>query len=159
MTLPTVQDLYVQLSGSKVFSKLDLSHAYNHLKVDEKSLDYLTINTHKGLYRYCKLPYGVRSAPKIFQTKMHKIVQGVPKCVCKQDDILIGGDSDKENLDILEQVFSRLSECNVHLKLSKCEFLKTKTVYLGSEYTAEGIKPDLCGGNPSRLRCQQTWHN
>ena len=82
--LPTTQDLYISLVGSKVFSKLDLSHAYAQLNVDKESQEYLTISTHKGLY---KLPYGVKSFPKIFQAKMDQILQGIEKCVCKQDDI------------------------------------------------------------------------
>jgi hypothetical protein len=63
-TLPTTQDLYVELSGSKIFSKLDLSHAYAQLNVDEQSREYLTINTHNGLCSYLKLPYGVKSAQR-----------------------------------------------------------------------------------------------
>ena len=61
--------------------------------------------------------------------------------MCKQDDILIGGKNHIEKLEILEQVLSRLSRCNVHLKLSKCEFLKQKVTYLGLEIGAEGIRP------------------
>ncbi len=65
------------------------------LSVDKESLEYLTISTHKGLYSYAKLSYGVKSAPKIFKAKIDMILQGVEKCVCKQDDILIGGVSKK----------------------------------------------------------------
>ena len=78
--LPTTQDLYTALVGSKVFSKLDLSHAYAQLNVDKESQEYLTIATHKGLYSYLKLPYGVKSSPKIFQAKMDQILLGVEKC-------------------------------------------------------------------------------
>jgi len=102
MTLPTTQNLYVQMAGSQVFTKLDLSHAYAQLKVEETSIKLLTINIHKGLYAYLKLPYGAKSSPKIFQSKIDQILQGIPKCGCKQDDILIGGND--ENLDILQMV-------------------------------------------------------
>ena len=139
--MPTTQDLFVELGGSKVFSKLDLSHAYAQLSVEETSQKYLTINTHKGLYSYTKLPYGVKSAPKIFQRNMDIILQGVPKCVCKQDDVLIGGDTDDENIEILTEVFDRLSKHNVHLNLSKCDFLKPSVVYLGFELSADGRRP------------------
>ena len=88
--LPTTQDLCTALVGSKVFSKLDLSHAYALLNVDKESQEYLTIATHKGLYSCLKLPYGVKSSPKIVQAKMDQILLGFEKCVCKQDDILIG---------------------------------------------------------------------
>ena len=77
--LPTTQDLYTALVGSKVFSKLDLSHAYAQLNVDKESQEYLTIATHKGLYSYLKLPYGVKSSPKIFQAKMDQIVTATKK--------------------------------------------------------------------------------
>ena len=139
--LPTTQDLYTALSGSKVFSKLDLTHAYAQLSVDQESQEYLTINTHKGLYAYTKLPYGVKSAPKLFQAKMDMILQGVEKCVCKQDDILIGGVDSQENLRILSEVLERLGRYNVHLKLSKCEFLKPDVVYLGLRISEAGLQP------------------
>ena len=139
--LPTAQDLYTALVGSKIFSKLDLSHAYAQLSVDKESQEYLTINTHKGLYSYLKLPYGVKSSPKIFQAKMDQILHGVEKCVCKQDDILVGGNDWQENLKILAEVLGRLHKYNLHLKLSKCEFLKPEVVYLGLRISAEGLQP------------------
>ena len=58
--LPTAQGLYSTLAGSKAFLKLDLTHAYAQMSVDEVSQKYLYINTHKGLYAYTKLPYGVK---------------------------------------------------------------------------------------------------
>ena len=139
--LPTTQDLYTALVGSKVFSKLDLSHAYAQLNVDKESQEYLTIATHKGLYSYLKLPYGVKSSPKIFQAKMDQILLGVEKCVCKQDDILIGGNDWQENLKILADVLDRLHKYNLHLKLPKCEFLKPEVVYLGLRISADGLQP------------------
>lgn len=139
--LPTTQDLYTVLAGSKVFSKLDLSHAYAQLSVDEESQEYLTINTHKGLYSYTKLPYGVKSAPKIFQSKMDQVLQGIDKCVCKQDDILMGGNDWRENLKIVAEVLERLYQHNIHLKQSKCEFLQPEVVYLGLKINAQGLHP------------------
>ena len=139
--LPTQQDLYAALSRSKFFSKLDLSHAYAQLSVDKASREYVTVSTHKGLYSYTKLPYGVKSAPKIFQAKMDMILQGVEKCVCKQDDILIGGVSRQENIKILAEVLERLHKYNLHLKMAKCEFLKSEVVYLGLKIDAEGLHP------------------
>ena len=93
------------LVGSKVFSKLDLSHAYGplyaQLNVNEESQEYLTVVTHKGLYSYLKLPCGVKSSPKIFRAKMDHILLGVEKCVCKKDDILTGENDWQKNLKIL----------------------------------------------------------
>lgn len=63
------------------------------------------------------------------------------KCVCKQDDILIGGNDWQENLKILADVLDRLHQYNLHLKLAKCEFLKPEVVYLGLRISAEGLQP------------------
>ena len=138
--LPTTQDLYTALVGSKVFSKLDLSHSYAQLNVDKESQEYLTIrySTHRGLYSYLKLPYGVDSSPKIFQAKTDQILQGIEKCVCKQDDSLVGRNDWQENLKIIAEVLDRLHKYNLHLKVSKCEFLKPEVVYLGLKISAVG---------------------
>ena len=130
--LPTTQDLYASLVGSKVFSKLDLSHAYARIRTAECCM--------VGLYSYTKLPYGVKSSRKIFQAKMDQILQGIGKCVCKQDDILVGGNDWQEKLKVLAEVLDRLQQYNLHLKLSKCEFLKPKVVYL--QYSSEIVETD-----------------
>ena len=64
--IPKLDDLYTKLVGGQTFTELDLSHAYEQMLVDENSKEFLTINTHKGLYRYNRLPYGVASAPGKF---------------------------------------------------------------------------------------------
>ena len=64
--LPRIEDLFAALSRGKVFSKLDLSHAYLQVQLSRESQKYLVINTHKGLYAYKRLPFGVSSAPAIF---------------------------------------------------------------------------------------------
>eukprot|EP00731_Ephydatia_muelleri_P000099 Em0001g99a len=71
-----INDLLASLTGGKVFSKLDLSHAYLQLPLDEKSKEYVTITTHRGLFRYNRMPFGVASAPAIFQRTMERILQG-----------------------------------------------------------------------------------
>jgi len=63
--LPKIEDLFTSLSGGKLFSKMDLASAYLQIPLDEQSKEYTTINTHKGLYCYNRLPFGVASAPSI----------------------------------------------------------------------------------------------
>ena len=99
------------------------------IKSDQERPEYLTISTHKGLYSHTKLPYGIKSAPKIFQTKIKMIWLEVEKCFCKQDDIPIGGVSWQEYFKILAEILERLHKYNIHLKLPKCEFLKTELIY------------------------------
>ena len=57
--IPTMEDLAMKLTPGSVFHKLDLSHAYSQIKLSEESKEYVTINTHKGLFRYTRLPYGI----------------------------------------------------------------------------------------------------
>ena len=64
--LPNADDMFASLNGGNVFNKIDLTHAYQLVEINEVSKQYLTINTHKGLYRYQRMPYGVTSAPTIF---------------------------------------------------------------------------------------------
>ena len=68
--LPKIEDLFSSLSGGKLFSKVDLASAYQQILLEEQSKEYTTINTHKGLYCYNRLPFGVASAPSIFQRTM-----------------------------------------------------------------------------------------
>ena len=118
--LPTVQDLFSTLAGGKLFTKLDLKQAYQQLQVDEGSQEYLTINTHKGLYRYTRLPFGVSSAPSIFQATMDQILQGVNNTICYLDDILVTGKNETEHIETLEEVLQRLQHHGVKIRLDKC---------------------------------------
>ena len=61
--LPKPEDIFATLSGGKKFTTLDVSHAYNQLLLDEESQKYVTINTHKSLYQFSRLPFGITSAP------------------------------------------------------------------------------------------------
>ena len=63
--LPKPDDLFATLDGGKKYTKLDFSQAYQQPKLDGYSTQYVTINTHRGLYRFTRLPFGVASAPAI----------------------------------------------------------------------------------------------
>lgn len=106
--LPKPDDLFATLAGGQRFSKIDLTHAYQQLHLEEESHDLTMINTHRGLYRFTRLPFGVASAPAIFQRVMDTILQGLPKVICYLDDILVTGSTDDEHLDNLEKVLQKL---------------------------------------------------
>ena len=81
--LPKADDLFVSLSGGTKFSKLDLAHAYLQLCLEDKSKSLVTINTHHGLFEYNRLPFGVSTAPAIFQQTIDSLLQGTySQCVC-----------------------------------------------------------------------------
>ena len=119
------------LAGAKRFTTLDLSHAYNQLILDEESRKYVVVNTHRGLYHYTRLPFGIVSAPALFQHVMDQILQGMEKVTCYLDDILITGKSDEEHLMNLSEVLQRLQNHGVRIKLEKCRFMVDSVEYLG----------------------------
>ena len=106
--LPKTQDLFAKLAGGPQFTKLDLSQAYQQVPLEENSRRYLTINTHRGLYHYDRLPYGVASTPAIFQKIMDQVLQGMEGVLCYLDNILITGKDAESHLTNLEEVLSRL---------------------------------------------------
>ena len=91
--LPRPEELFEALNGGQKFTKLDLSEAYLQIELEEESKQYLVINTHRGLYRFNQLPYGVASAPATFQQTMEQIFAKIPGVVCYINDILVTGRS------------------------------------------------------------------
>ena len=87
--LPNAEDLFASLAGGEVFTKLDLSAAYQQLELTEEAKQYLVVNTHQGLYKYNRLSYGVSTAPSIFQRVMDQVLQGIDGVTCYLDDILV----------------------------------------------------------------------
>lgn len=139
--LPKIEDLFASLSGGKSFTKLDLAHAYQQIPLDEQSKQYTTINTHKGLYRYNRLPFGVASAPSIFQRTIENILQGIPQVSVYIDDILVTGETDEEHLHNLEEVLTHLEKADLRLKRNKCAFMLPAVEYLGHRTSAQGLQP------------------
>ena len=122
------------LDPEELFATLangDLSH-----QLDEP---YVTINTHQGLYQYTRLPFGIASAPAIFQRLMETILQGIPGVVCYIDDILVTGKNEEEHLRSLNQVFSKLTDHGFRLKKGKCKFMAKSVEYLGHKIDKDGI--------------------
>ena len=133
--------MFATLSGGEKFTKLDLQQAYLQLQLEEESRKYVTINTHRDLFEYTRLPFGVASAPALFQRIMDSILQGIPSVKCYIDDILITGANDEEHLQNLEQVLQRLETEGMRLKKSKCQFLKPSVEYLGHRVDSTGLHP------------------
>ena len=137
--LPTPDEIFAVLSGGKKFAKLDLTNAYNQLHLHSESRKYVTINTHKGLYQYTRLPFGIASAPAIFQWTMDAILQGVDRAACYIDDIILTGTSDEDHLKRLEEVLQHLQRHDIRARLAKCKFMQPSVTFLGHRVDAEGI--------------------
>ena len=139
--LPTAEDVFQKLNGGQKFTKLDLSHAYQQVLLDEESRKYVTINTHLGLFRYCRLPYGVACATALFQEIMDKILNGLDHVGFILDDIIITGVDNTEHLQNLEKVLQRLDDMNIKLNVAKCAFMQDEVEYFAFRVTKEGIQP------------------
>ena len=137
--LPKPSDLMTCLTGGKIFTKLDLTAAYQQMLLDDESSKLVVINTHQGLYRYTRLPFGVASAPAVFQRAMDSILQGMSHVICYIDDILVTGTTVAEHDSNLEEVLKRLQEHGIRLKQEKCSFFKDSVEYLGHRISANGV--------------------
>ena len=139
--IPRIEDLFSKLAGGKAFTKLDLSQAYLQLPLEDDSKKYVVINTHKGLFRYNRLPYGVSSAPGIFQRYMESLLQGIPNVIVYIDDILITGKTESEHLSTLSKVLTKLEEAGLRAHRSKCKFMAKSVVFLGHMIDEHGVHP------------------
>ena len=88
--LPTPEEMFSALANGESYTKLDLARAYKQMKVREECQSLLTINTHRGLYRYTRLPFGITTAPSLWQQAMAQVLSGIPNVGYYIDDILIG---------------------------------------------------------------------
>ena len=139
--IPRVEELFSNLSGGKQFTKLDMSSAYLQLPIDDASKEYTTINTHKGLFQFNRLPFGIASAPAIFQRTMETLLRGIPGISVYLDDILITGPTLEDHLQSLQQVLERLSKAGFRLSKAKCFFLRNRIKYLGHLIDDHGLHP------------------
>lgn len=122
--LPKIEDIFATLAGGKKFSKLDLTQAYHHMKLDDDSQDLLVINTHKGLFKYKRLPYGIASAPALWQRAIEQVLQNIPSTQVIIDDIIVTGHNDEDHLQNLKLVLDRLQSYGLHVNLQKCEYFQ-----------------------------------
>lgn len=138
--LPRIEEVLATLSGGKLFSKIDLAAAYQQILLDEDSKKYTAINTHKGLFVYNRLCFGINSAVSIFQRIMETLMKDL-NVVVYLDDLLVMGRDETEHLTNLDRVLQRLQENGLRVKESKCEFGKTQIEYLGHVLDEKGVYP------------------
>ena len=119
-------------------SYVDLAEAYLQIPLDEKSAELTVINTHQGLYQFKRLPFGLSSAPAIFQKFIEQLVRDIPGVACYLDDIMVTGRSEKEHLNNLQRTMDLLYSSGLRLKLQKCQ---DSVTYLGHILDKEGVRP------------------
>ncbi|EYC38278.1 hypothetical protein Y032_0727g1871 [Ancylostoma ceylanicum] len=140
--LPTAEDVFAKLNGGQFFTQIDFAEAYLQVEVEEESKELLTINTHKGLYRYNRLPFGVTSAPGIFQQIMDSMICGLEGVAAHLDDVIVTGRTFAEHRRNLEALFGRIHEYGFRVRMEKCNFLMPQICYLGCIIDKNGRHPD-----------------
>ena len=131
-----------KLKGYKVFSSLDLRSGYYHigLKDSAKPKSAFVLSS-LGKYQFNRVPFGLAQAPAYFQKLINDILKGCNFAMGYLDDIIIYSRSEKEHLEHLEEIFTRLKTAGLKLKLEKCFFFKKHIQYLGHLISADGIQP------------------
>ncbi|XP_061705289.1 uncharacterized protein K02A2.6-like [Cydia pomonella] len=139
--VPLFDQLRQSLAEGEKFSKIDLKDAYLQFEIEPESKQFLTISTHKGYYTYNRMPFGISTAPSIFQHYLDKLLEGLPNVAVYFDDIAVTGKNDKDHLETLRTVFERLEQAGLKVNLKKCTFLQPEVEYLGHTIDKNGVRP------------------
>jgi len=141
-TTRPLEDIVNSLQGSNWFSELDLRNAYHQLPLDEKSSNLTTLSTPFGLYRHAFLPFGIKTAPAIFQATMEKLLSNIKNVQIYQDNIYIHGTTKQNHDETYKAVKERLSENQFELNEKKCKICFRQISILGTLIDGKVAKPD-----------------
>ncbi|KAL0202037.1 hypothetical protein M9458_000055, partial [Cirrhinus mrigala] len=152
--LPRIQDTLDTLSTAKWFSTLDLASGYWRVELTPQARQAAAFCSRKGLFAWNVMPFGLCNAPATFQRLMDRVLAGMQWeiCLVYLDDIIVLGKDVKEMLQRLAQVFERLRQANLQLKLAKCCLFRRQVVYLDHIVSENGIATD-----PEKVQKIQEW--
>ena len=137
----SVDESLAKLGNSKIFSKLDVNSGFWQIPLDEESRLLTTFVTPFGRYCFNRLPFGISSAPEIFQQTLSRILEDLDGTICQMDDILVHGIDQSEHDRRLRAVLLRLQEAGLTLN-DKCEFSKSSIRFLAHIIDGSGLHAD-----------------
>ena len=143
--LPRIEVMLHRASNATLFSKLDLASGFHQIEVEPFSRPLTAFRLPEpvdgsSLWQWKVMPFGLRNAPPTFQRAMTQALNGLEHCaVVYIDDILIFSNDKTQHLQHLDSVFHALGEYQYHIRLPKCEFLKTEVEFLGHCLSKDGI--------------------
>ncbi|KAK3531338.1 hypothetical protein QTP70_018138 [Hemibagrus guttatus] len=148
--LPLVPVALEQLRGARFFTKLDLRSAYNLVRIREGDKWKTAFHTTHGHYEYLVMPFGLTSAPAVFQSLINAVFQDIlgKWVIAYIDDILVYLTSLEEHVRHVWAVLSGLQQNHLYMKPEKCEFHRTTITFLGYVISRQGVEMDLtklCG--------------
>ncbi|GJS27981.1 putative reverse transcriptase domain-containing protein [Tanacetum coccineum] len=152
--LPRIDDLFDQLQGSSVYSKIDLRSGYHQLRVREQDIPKTAFRTRYGHYEFQVMPFGLTNAPAVFMDLMNRVCKPyLDKFVIVFiDDILIYSKNKKEHEEHLKAILELLKKEELYAKFSKCEFWIPKVQFLGHVIDCQGIHVD-----PAKIESIKDW--
>ncbi|GJQ97600.1 putative reverse transcriptase domain-containing protein [Tanacetum coccineum] len=152
--LPRIDDLFDQLQGSSVYSKIDLRSGYHQLRVREEDISKTAFRTRYGHYEFQVMPFGLTNAPAVFMDLMNRVCKPyLDKFVIVFiDDILIYSKSKQEHEEHLKIILELLKKEELYAKFSKCEFWLPKVQFLGHVIDNKGIHVD-----PAKIESVKDW--
>jgi hypothetical protein len=152
--LPRIDDLFDQMKGATVFSKIDLRSGYHQLWIKEDDIPKTAFKTRFGHYEFTVLPFGLTNAPGVFMSLMNGVFREYLDKFIQVfiDDILIYSRTMEEHDEHLCLVLQCLREHKLYGKLSKCSFYQSKIHYLGHVISGEGIAVD-----PAKVEAIMEW--
>ena len=139
--MPKVENIFAQLNGAKYLSTLDLQAGYHHIPLDESSMPKMAFTSLFGNYEFIKVPFGPMQAPAYFQELMTGVLKNFSFAVAYLDNIIIFSRTAEEHLNHIKQVFEKLCNAHLSMKLSKCHFFTKEIQYLGHILSTAGIRP------------------
>ena len=152
--LPRIEDLFYQLKGVGVFSKIDLRSEYYQLRVKEVDVPKTAFRTRYGHYEFLVMPFELTNAPTAFMDLMNRVFRPYVDqfVVVFIDDILVYSKDAQEHEQHLTLVLQKLREKKLYAKLSKCDFWLNEVSFLGHIVSAEGIRVD-----PTKIEAVVNW--
>ena len=142
--IPHIRKMVRALAESYYYSELDLSEAFNQLKVSPELSELFTVTTSFGKVSFTVLPYGVKFASEIFQSRMcDEFAEFLDTVLMIYiDNFIIHTKTEKEHLEALEHILTICRKANLYLRRDKCSFLKTELNTLGFVVKHGEIRPD-----------------
>ncbi|GBG81535.1 hypothetical protein CBR_g32524 [Chara braunii] len=142
--IPRIDDLLDRVQGCRYFTKIDLKSGYHQIAIRPEDQHKTAFRTRYGLYEFVVMPVGLCNAPSTFQHAMNMIFHSYLDkfIVVYLDDILIFSRTVEEHAEHLKTVLGLLRQHQYKVNLEKCEFGRTKILYLGHEISADGLRPD-----------------
>ncbi|GJX71234.1 putative reverse transcriptase domain-containing protein [Tanacetum coccineum] len=152
--LPRIDDLFNQLQGSSVYSKIDLRSGYHQLRVREEDIPKTAFRTRYGHYEFQVMPFGLTNAPAVFMDLMNRVCKPYLDkfVIIFIDDILIYLKNKKEHKEYLKLILELLKKEELYAKFSKCKFWIPKVQFLGHVIDSEGIHVD-----PAKIESIKDW--